>query len=105
MANLVNGFDLNTTDPDELAQSVDYLVGLKPDLRGFTSIAERVPPLAGHLEAIDEQRCVLATGSHSLDMLALYIAAVGEDFEIEEPPELARAMRRLAERLARVTAP
>ena len=37
MANLVNGYDLNTTDPDELATSVDYLTGLKPDLRGFTS--------------------------------------------------------------------
>lgn len=65
-------------------------------------IAERVPPLAGHLEAIDDHRCVLETGSHSLDMLALHIAAVGEDFEISEPPELVDTMRRLAERLAGV---
>ena len=64
-------------------------------------IAQRIPPLAGYLEAIDDQRCVLETGSHSLDMLALYIAGVGEDFEIHEPPELADAMRRLAARLAR----
>ncbi|HVI04314.1 MAG TPA: WYL domain-containing protein, partial [Enhygromyxa sp.] len=66
-------------------------------------IAERIPPLAGHLEAIDDQRCVLEAGSHSLDMLALHIAAVGEDFEVCEPPELADAMRRLAERLASAT--
>ena len=37
MANLVNGFDLNATDPDQLNQSEEYLVGIKPDLRGFTS--------------------------------------------------------------------
>lgn len=37
MANLVNGFDLNATDPAELEVSKDYLIGLKPDLRGFTS--------------------------------------------------------------------
>ena len=37
MANLVNGFDLNTTDEDELEQSKDYLVDLKPKLRGISS--------------------------------------------------------------------
>jgi predicted DNA-binding transcriptional regulator YafY len=68
-------------------------------------VAERIPPLAGHLVVVDDQRCVLETGSHSIDSLALYIAAVGEDFEICEPPELADTMRRLAERLARATAP
>lgn len=37
MANLVNGFELNSTDPAELETSKDYLIGLKPNLRGFTS--------------------------------------------------------------------
>lgn len=37
MANLVNGFDLNAVDPDQLGKSKDYLIGLKPDLRGFSS--------------------------------------------------------------------
>lgn len=64
-------------------------------------IAERIPPLAGYLEDVDEQRCVLETGGRSLDTLALYIASVGEDFEVVEPPELAQTMRRLAKRLAR----
>jgi len=36
MANLVNGFDMNTTDTEELEQSKEYLVSLKPDLRGLT---------------------------------------------------------------------
>ncbi len=37
MANLVNGFELNTTDEDELEQSKDYLVDLKPKLRAISS--------------------------------------------------------------------
>ena len=37
MANLVNGHDLNTTDEGELDESLDYLVDLKPKLRGITS--------------------------------------------------------------------
>ncbi len=37
MANLVNGFELNTTDEDELDQAKDYLVDLKPKLRGISS--------------------------------------------------------------------
>ena len=37
MANLVNGFELNTIDPEELENSKDYLIDLKADLRGFSS--------------------------------------------------------------------
>jgi spermidine/putrescine transport system substrate-binding protein len=37
MANLVNGFDLNETDPDKLEKSQEYLVDLKPKLRGIST--------------------------------------------------------------------
>lgn len=37
MANLVNGYDLNAADPEQLAEARDYLVGIKPDLRGYSS--------------------------------------------------------------------
>ena len=37
MANLVNGYDLNTVDPEELDRSKDLLIDLKPDLRGYSS--------------------------------------------------------------------
>jgi spermidine/putrescine transport system substrate-binding protein len=37
MANLVNGFPLNETDRDKLEQSKDYLVDLKPKLRGIST--------------------------------------------------------------------
>lgn len=37
MANLVNGYELNASEPDQLNASKDYLVGIKSDLRGFSS--------------------------------------------------------------------
>ncbi len=37
MGNLVNGYELNTTEPDQLNKTKDYLVGLKPHLRGFST--------------------------------------------------------------------
>jgi spermidine/putrescine transport system substrate-binding protein len=37
MANLVNGYELNASEPDQLENSQEYLIGLKPDLRGFSS--------------------------------------------------------------------
>jgi spermidine/putrescine transport system substrate-binding protein len=37
MANLVNGYDLNSTDEEELEKSTQYLLDLKPKLRGLSS--------------------------------------------------------------------
>lgn len=37
MANLVNGYELNATDPAQLQEATEYLVGIKPELRGFSS--------------------------------------------------------------------
>ena len=37
MANLVNGYDLNEVDPDKLEESKNYLVDLKPKLRGISA--------------------------------------------------------------------
>ena len=37
MANLVNGYPLNEVDTDKLEQSKDYLVDLKPKLRGISA--------------------------------------------------------------------
>jgi spermidine/putrescine transport system substrate-binding protein len=37
MANLVNRYGLNETDPDKLEKSKDYLVDLKPKLRGVSA--------------------------------------------------------------------
>ena len=63
--------------------------------------AERIPPAAGTLEPVDEHTCVLRMGASSLEMLAVYLASTGFEFEVREPPELIERMRALAERLGR----
>ncbi|MGO9883991.1 MAG: helix-turn-helix transcriptional regulator [Solirubrobacteraceae bacterium] len=67
------------------------------------AVAARVPHAVGTLEAIDDHRCLLHTGSDWLDGLAIYIANVGVEFEIVEPPELIVRVRDLARRFARAT--
>jgi predicted DNA-binding transcriptional regulator YafY len=63
-------------------------------------VAKRVPPSYGALEAIDEHSCLLRTGAHWLGGLAVYVASIGVDFEVLEPPELIDEVRALAERFA-----
>jgi len=63
--------------------------------------AERVPPGAGMLEAVDRNTCILHTGASSLDTLSIYLALIDFDFEVREPPELMERIRWLAERFSR----
>ena len=64
-------------------------------------LAERIPASAGKLEAADAQTCVLQAGATSLDMLAMYLAWAGFEFEVREPPELIERLRALAARFQR----
>jgi predicted DNA-binding transcriptional regulator YafY len=61
-------------------------------------VAERLPPAVGIVESVDEQTCLLHTGAYSLDGLAFYMAMLGLDFKVEQPPELVERIRLLAER-------
>jgi predicted DNA-binding transcriptional regulator YafY len=63
------------------------------------TIAKRVPPSAGVLEAISSDSCMLNTGSHSLEGLAIHLLWLGVEFRVHEPSELVDHLRRLAERL------
>ena len=63
--------------------------------------AERIPPAIGILEAIDDAHCMLHTGAGSLDGLALWIAMIGFEFEVREPPELIESIRSLVARFHR----
>jgi predicted DNA-binding transcriptional regulator YafY len=63
------------------------------------AVAQRTSPAAGHLEAVDQDRCILHTGSHSLDELALYVALKGFGFQVLDPPELIPVLRTLSDRL------
>ncbi len=59
---------------------------------------ERVPHGAGTIESLDDHTCVLHTSACSLDSLSVYLALIGFDFEVREPPELAERVRMLAAR-------
>jgi predicted DNA-binding transcriptional regulator YafY len=69
----------------------------------LAQVAERVPPAAGTLEPIDEHTCLLRTGSDWLGGLAVYVADIGVDFEVLDPPEFVEQVRRLADRFGRAT--
>jgi len=59
----------------------------------------RVAPSYGTLEPVDAGRCRLSTGGSSLDGLAVWLALTGLPFAVEDPPELAAHLDRLARRL------
>lgn len=64
-------------------------------------VARRVPPTVGVIEPDGAGRCVLTTGSDSLDALAFHAVMLGFPVTVLEPAELADRMRDLAERLTR----
>ncbi|MCB9592191.1 MAG: YafY family transcriptional regulator [Sandaracinaceae bacterium] len=82
--------------------SAPYPVRVKVILRApLERVASKVSPTAARLVADGPDRCRLEAGGPSLDLLALYIAAIGEELEVVEPPELRAAFERLAGRLLR----
>jgi predicted DNA-binding transcriptional regulator YafY len=66
-------------------------------------LAGRVPHRFGTLVPIDEHSCLLRASSDWLGGLAIYIAGIGVDFEVLEPPELVAEVRSLAERFTRAS--
>jgi predicted DNA-binding transcriptional regulator YafY len=58
--------------------------------------AERVSPAAGMIEARDAGTCVLHVGGPSLAEFPVYVAQIGFEFEVLEPPELVARVRELA---------
>ncbi|HTU78640.1 MAG TPA: YafY family protein [Solirubrobacteraceae bacterium] len=67
----------------------------------LATVAPRVPAAGGTLEAVDESSCLLSAGADWLGGLAIYVAGIGVDFEVLDPPEFAAEIRRLAERFTR----
>ncbi|WP_030624577.1 helix-turn-helix transcriptional regulator [Streptomyces sclerotialus] len=66
--------------------------------------AQRVSPMAGTLEAVDDRSCLLRTGAPNPDALVVHLAMTGFDFEVREPPELADRIREVRDRLSRASA-
>jgi predicted DNA-binding transcriptional regulator YafY len=67
-------------------------------------VAREVPPTVGLIEAVDEHRCVLHTGSSKIDEAPFYLAQHEFDFEVDGPPELVDRLRAVAERFSRAIA-
>ncbi len=53
------------------------------------------------VEADHPDSCVVRLGGPSVEGMAFWLGALGADFEVLDPPELAAAVRRLGERYAR----
>jgi predicted DNA-binding transcriptional regulator YafY len=67
-------------------------------------MAERVSPSEGVLSDLDGTRCVLTTGSDSLEAMTFHLSILGAEFTVLEPPELVGHLRAVAGRLARASA-
>lgn len=65
------------------------------------TVAGRISPAVGVVEAVDAESCVLDTGADTLETLAVHLGMLGLDFEVREPPELLDHIRQLAERYRR----
>src|SRR3954452_19933652 len=66
-------------------------------------VQDRVPKAVGTLEPIDDETCLLRTGSDWLGGLAVYVAEIGVDFEVLDPPEFVERVKLLAGRFSRAT--
>jgi predicted DNA-binding transcriptional regulator YafY len=65
------------------------------------TVLERIGQYVGTVTAVDEESCVLDTGSDSLETLAVYLGLLGYEFRVESPAELADHVRGLATRYQR----
>jgi predicted DNA-binding transcriptional regulator YafY len=67
-------------------------------------VSSRVPATVAVVEALDEHRCVLTTGSDWLESIAMHVVLLGVPFVPLEPPELRSCCAALAGRLAAAAA-
>jgi hypothetical protein len=64
------------------------------------AVAGQVPPSVGIVEPVGPGRCLLVSGSDSLDALALHVTVLDVAYVVLEPTELAERLGVLAARLA-----
>jgi predicted DNA-binding transcriptional regulator YafY len=63
-------------------------------------VAACLPP-AVTVESVDERTCLIHVGSDSLGMLAVWLGMLDAEFEVDNCPELADHLRKLADRYTR----
>lgn len=62
-------------------------------------VAQKFPPASATVEADGPDACIVTAGADDPERMVLYFATVGHDFEVLEPPEVAAAVRAVADRL------
>jgi predicted DNA-binding transcriptional regulator YafY len=67
-------------------------------------VAERLPGSLGPVEVVDEATCTVMLGSDNVEMLAVWLSALGHDFTVVDSPELVAQLRVLAARYQRAVA-
>ncbi|HEY3607656.1 MAG TPA: WYL domain-containing protein [Pseudonocardiaceae bacterium] len=95
------------TDPPDAARFVSEAVATRQyqwQARVLMSapadvVAGLVPPTVAVIEAVDDRRCLLISGSDSLDAIALHLALLDVPFTPLDPPELRDRCAVIAERL------
>jgi predicted DNA-binding transcriptional regulator YafY len=68
-------------------------------------VTSRLPPAAGVVTALDDETCVLETGSDDAPALLRYLGMLDLDYSVADSPELATEAVRQAERLMRAAGP
>ncbi len=94
---------------DDLARYVTESLSSSPyRYRARVLLHSPIEPMQAHVSAFDgmlepasKTTCLLTTGAHSLDGLAVLVAMLGVEFEVIEPLELLDRMKAVSERLAR----
>jgi len=66
-------------------------------------VAARMGSWSGSIEPRGPDRCLLQLGGRSVEDIAFWLGVLDADFEILDSPELAVAVRRIADRYARAT--
>lgn len=67
-------------------------------------VSQRVTPASGLVEAVDEDSCVLHAGGPDLAEIPIYLAQIGFEFDVLEPPELIEQVHTLAGQFSRSAA-
>ena len=65
------------------------------------AVAQHFSPASVSIEGDGPDACIVTAGADDPERMVFYFATVGYDFEVLEPPEVARAVDVVAERLRR----
>jgi predicted DNA-binding transcriptional regulator YafY len=72
---------------------------------GAASREARMCTTYGRIEPVDERTCLLHFGADTPHALAFLLGALEVDFDVQDPPELAEELLRLADRFRRAARP